>query len=171
MRAKDIPKIPKSLWEKIGGRTATRIVQDADDGIGADGKRFPEYTSEYAAAKMKGFKDTQVSFTTRSGQHVNFIAHNPPKSLRGIGLNRKVSPPNLRLTSLMLNSIKSRRATQTGVEIEFRDGLKVLGNAKNKRNIYGVSPKNEDLIMKDLSVYLGKQIDKYAKIPIHIMVG
>ena len=171
MRAKDIAKFPKSLWEKIGGRTATRIVEDADDGIGADGKRFPEYTPEYSAAKMKGFKDTQVSFTTRSGQDVNFIAHNPPKSLRGIGLNRKVSPPNLRLTGVMLNSIKSRKATKTGVEIEFRDGLKVQGNAKNKRNIYGVSPKNEDLIMKDLGVYLGKQVDKYAKIPIEIKVG
>jgi len=171
MRAKDIPTFPKSIWEKIGGRTATRIVKDAGNGIGADGKRFQKYTSKYAAAKMKGFKDTQVSFTTRSGQHVNFIAHNPPESLRGVSLNRKISPPNLRLTGVMLNSIKSRKATKTGVEIEFRDGLKVQGNAKNKRDIYGVSPKNEDLIMKDLGVYLGKQVDKYAKIPIEIKVG
>jgi len=171
MRAKDIPTFPKSIWEKIGGKTATRIIKDAGKGIGADGKSFPKYSAKYAAAKMKGFKDTQVSFTTRSGKHVNFIAHNPPESLRGIPLNKQINPPNLKLTGVMLNSIKSRKATKTGVEIEFRDGLKVQGNAKNKRDIYGVSPKNEDLIMKDLGVYLGKQIDKYAKIPINIKVG
>ena len=81
------------------------------------------------------------------------------------------SNPDLTLTGMMLNSIKSRKATKTGVEIEFRDGLKVQGNAKNKRDIHCVSPKNEDLIMKDLGVYLGKQVDKYAKIPIEIKVG
>ena len=150
MQAKDIPTFPKSIWEKIGGRTATRIVKAAKSGIGADGEKFKkQYTTQYAIRKKAG-----------------------KASPKGVSqASRRISYPDLTLTGAMLNSIKSRKATKTGVEIEFRDGLKVQGNAKNKRDIYGVSPKNEDLIMKDLGVYLGKQIDKYAKIPIEIKVG
>ena len=150
MRAKDIPTFPKSIWEKIGGRTATRIVKDAKSGVGADGEKFNKpYTAQYVIKKKAGKA--------------------APKGVSQA--SRQTSFPDLTLTGMMLNSIKSRKATKTGVEIEFRDGLKVQGNAKNKRNIYGVSPKNEDLIMKDLGVYLGKQVDKYAKIPIEIKVG
>ena len=150
MRARDIPTFPKSIWEKIGGRTATRIVKDAKSGIGSDGKKFKkQYTTQYAIRKKTG-----------------------KASPKGVSqASRRISYPDLTLTGAMLNSIKARKATKTGVEIEFRDGLKVQGNAKNKRDIYGVSPKNEDLIIKDLGVHLGKQIDKYAKIPIEIKVG
>ena len=71
----------------------------------------------------------------------------------------------------MLNSISAQNATTTGVEIIFRDGLKVEGNAKRGRDIHGVNPKNEKKFYKDISDHLGKNIDKYAKIPIEISVG
>ena len=43
----------------------------------------------------------------------------------------------------MLNSISAQNATQTGVDIIFRDGLKVKGNADRGRNIFGVNEQNE----------------------------
>lgn len=148
MKASDIIDIPVSLWKKIGGGTATRIVQGSDKGKDKDGGNFPPYTAKYAERKAAG-----------------------KASPKGVGVSRQISPPNLRLTGEMLGSITSGNATKTGVDIILRDGLKIEGNAKRGRDIYGISPDNASEIEKILADVIGKNIGKYASIPIEIKIG
>ena len=111
MKANEIVNLPRSLWAKVGGKAATKIVKDSDKGFGTkDGKRykFDSYTAKYYALKEKG----------KAGA-------------KGVSKSRQVNPPNLRLTGIMLNSISAQKPTNVGVDIVFRDGLKVKGNADN----------------------------------------
>jgi len=153
MKAQDILNLPRSVWAKIGGRAATKIVKDSDKGYGTregTNKRykFKAYTTQYASRKSAG----------KAG----------PK---GVGTVKQTSPPNLRLTGTMLGSISAQKPTNIGVDIVFRDGLKVKGNADNGRNIFGLNSENEDRILKNLSNVVGKNVNKYAKKPINITIG
>ena len=153
MKAQDILNLPRSVWAKIGGKAATKIVKDSDKGYGTregTNKRykFKAYTTQYASRKSAG----------KAG----------PK---GVGTGKQTSPPNLRLTGTMLGSISAQKPTNIGVDIVFRDGLKVKGNADNGRNIFGVNSENEDQILKNLSDVVGKNVNKYAKKPINITIG
>ena len=153
MKAQDILNLPRSVWAKIGGRAATKIVKDSDKGYGTregTNKRykFKAYTTQYASRKSAG----------KAG----------PK---GVGTSKQTSPPNLRLTGTMLGSISAQKPTNIGVDIVFRDGLKVKGNADNGRNIFGLNSENEDQILKNLSDVVGKNVNKYAKKPINITIG
>lgn len=153
MKAQDILNLPRSVWAKIGGKAATKIVKDSDKGYGTregTNKRykFKAYTTQYASRKSAG----------KAG----------PK---GVGTGKQTSPPNLRLTGTMLGSISAQKPTNIGVDIVFRDGLKVKGNADNGRNIFGLNSENEDRILKNLSDVVGKNVNKYAKKPINITIG
>ena len=155
MKAEDMLQLPRSVWKRVGGKAATKIVKDSDKGYGTDdaGKRykFKSYTAEYASKKAAG----------KAG----------PK---GVSTSKQTSPPNLRLTGQMLNSISAQKPTNVGVDIVFRDGLKVKGNAENKRakrNIFGINDQNENEIVKNLSDFIGKNVKKYARKPINITVG
>lgn len=153
MKAQDILNLPRSVWAKIGGKAATKIVKDSDKGYGTregTNKRykFKAYTTQYASRKSAG----------KAG----------PK---GVGTGKQTSPPNLRLTGTMLGSISAQKPTNIGVDIVFRDGLKVKGNADNGRNIFGLNSENEDQILKNLSDVVGKNVNKYAKKPINITIG
>ena len=153
MKAQDILNLPRSVWAKIGGKAATKIVKDSDKGYGTregTNKRykFKAYTTQYASRKSAG----------KAG----------PK---GVGTVKQTSPPNLRLTGTMLGSISAQKPTNIGVDIVFRDGLKVKGNADNGRNIFGLNSENEDQILKNLSNVVGKNVNKYAKKPINITIG
>ena len=116
----------RSAWLKLGGKLATTIKQDAEKGISQDpdGKPFPPYKESYAIKKAAG-------------------------KASPVGADRQISPPNLILTGTMLGSISPQKATKDSVEIIYREGLKVLGNAnpparlkKGKRNIFGLNNKN-----------------------------
>ena len=86
MKSKDLVKFKKSQWLKLGGKLATRIVEDADKGISqdGDGDKFPAYSTDYSLKKRIG-KAT-------------------PK---GVSASKQTNPPNLRLTGTMLNSLKA----------------------------------------------------------------
>ena len=71
----------------------------------------------------------------------------------------------------MLNSIKAQKATNIGVDIIYRDGLKVKGNADNGRNIFGVNDVNENKIVKELSDYINRNVEKYANKTVNIKIG
>ena len=148
MKAGDILDIPSGIWKKIGGRIATGIVKNADKGLDKDGNRFKSYTSGYTKKKSTG-----------------------KASPKGVSVSRQVSPPNLRLTSVMLNSISAQNPDKYGVDIVFRDGLKIEGNAKRGRDIYGISSDNADQIVKTLSDNVGKNIKKYIRESIEIKIG
>ena len=151
MKANEIVNLPRSLWAKVGGKAATKIVKDSDKGFGTKNRKrykFDSYTAKYYALKEKG----------KAGA-------------KGVSKSRQVNPPNLRLTGTMLNSISAQKPTNVGVDIVFRDGLKVKGNADNGRNIFGINNQNEKEIIKNLSDYIGKNIKKYAKKPINITIG
>lgn len=148
MRASEIIDIPVNVWKHIGGRAATRIVQGADEGKDKKGKKFKAYTKSYAERKKTG----------KAG----------PK---GVATSHQTSPPNLRLTGEMLGSISPGKATKSGVEIVFRQGAKVEGNAKRGRDIYGISPSNANEIEKTLSEHIGKNIKRYASKSIEIKIG
>jgi len=155
MKAQDILNLPRSVWAKIGGRAATKIVKDSDKGYGTregTNKRYSfrtvPYTTQYVSRKSAG-----------------------KAASKGVSTSKQTSPPNLRLTGTMLNSISAQKPTNIGVDIVFRDGLKVKGNADNGRNIFGVNSENEDQILKNLSDVVGKNVNKYAKKPINITIG
>ena len=153
MKAEDILKLPSSLWAKIGGKAATKIVKDSDKGFGTTegtNKRykFKGYTTQYASKKSAG----------KAG----------PK---GVSTSRQTSPPNLRLTGQMLGSISAQKPTNVGVDIVFREGLKVKGNADRDRNIFGINDQNQKEITKNISDFIGKNVKKYASKPINITIG
>lgn len=149
MKAKDITRLKKSQWQELGGSLARRIVEDADNGISQDGsgisRDFKEYSFVYAKKKAAG----------KAG----------PK---GVSTSRQTSPPNLRLTGEMLNSIKAQRATTDSVEINYRSGLKVLGHSKKrgnkpKRNIIGLNEKNQQFVKDFISNEIDDRIIKFNK--------
>lgn len=148
MKAHQVLDIPRELWAKIGGQTATRIVKDADKGIGYKGKLKPYKSEIYKQRKAAG-----------------------KAAPKGVSASRQINPPNLRLTGVMLNSISAQNPTKHGVEIIFRDGLKVEGNAKRGRDIYGISDKNERILLNDLSTHIKKNLNKYAKKSIEVKIG
>ena len=139
----------RSAWLKLGGKLATTIKQDAEKGISQDpdGKPFPPYKESYAIKKAAG-KAT-------------------PKGVRS---DRQVSPPNLRATGNMLGSISPQKATKDSVEIIYREGLKVLGNAnpparlkKGKRNIFGLNNKNWGLARDFIDDEIDQKILKFNR--------
>ena len=155
MKAEDILKLPSSLWAKIGGKAATKIVKDSDKGYGTNegtNKRYSfrtvPYTTEYASKKSAG----------KAGA-------------KGVSASKQTSPPNLRLSGQMLGSISAQKPTNVGVDIVFRDGLKVKGNADNDRNIFGINDQNQKEIIKNISDYVGKNVKKYASKQINITIG
>ena len=147
--------IPRSIWARVGGRAATKIVKDADKGIGtreSSNKRYKfntvPYSTKYATRKAAG-----------------------KAAPKGVSTSKQTNPPNLRLTGQMLNSISAQKPTNVGVDIVFRDGLKVKGNADMGRNIFGINQQNEKEIVKNLSDYIGKNVKKYASKSINIVIG
>jgi hypothetical protein len=88
-----------------------------------------------------------------------------------VSTSKQVTPPNLRLTGQMLNSISAQKPSNIGVDIVFRDGLKVKGNADNGRNIFGVNEQNQKEIINNLTNLIGKNVKKYASKPINITIG
>jgi hypothetical protein len=152
MKAQDMLNIPRSIWARIGGRAVTKIKQDADKGFGTNerGKRykFKNYTESYKIKKAAG-----------------------KAAPKGVSTSKQISPPNLFLTGTMLGSISAQKPTNVGVDIVFREGLKVKGNADMGRNIFGINQQNEKEIVKNLSDYIGKNVKKYARKPINIVIG
>ena len=71
----------------------------------------------------------------------------------------------------MLGSISAQKPTNVGVDIVFREGVKVKGNADRGRNIFGINDQNENEIVKNLSDFIGKNVKKYARKPINITIG
>ena len=143
MKLFNVVKTDVKDWKIIGGKLATRIVKDSDSGISQDGKGnardFESYDFKYAVKKSIG-----------------------KAASKGVSVSRQTSPPNLRLTGKMLDSIKAQNPTKTSVEILYADGAKVMGNAKPparlkkpRRNIYGLNEANQQF----LEDYLSKKIE------------
>jgi len=148
MRLHKIMEMQSKDWLHLGGKLATAIVKDADSGISQDGKgeKFPKYKKSYSDLKKAG-----------------------KASPTGISDSRQVSPPNLRLTGTMLDSIKAQNPTRESVEILFADGLKVMGNAKPparfkkpRRNIYGLNEKNTQSIQDFIESKYNSKIKKFV---------
>ena len=149
MKLKDIAKLKKEKWAKLGGKLVTRIIEDAGKGISQDGsgesRDFKAYSYDYAVKKKAG-----------------------KAAPKGVSADRQTSPPNLRLTGEMLGSLKVQRATTESVEINYRSGLKVLGHSekrgnKPKRNIYGLNNKNQEFVKDYINDEIDENITKYFK--------
>ena len=149
-KLENIVKHKKSKWLKLGGKLATTIVTDADKGISQDkdGKKFPPYkNAKYKKLKKEG------------------------KLIKGVGISRQVTPPNLRLTGEMLGSIHPKNATADSVEIIYRSGKKVRGNANpvtkkpfsRKRNIWGLNDKNWNHAKNFIEKEINNNIKKFNK--------
>lgn len=148
MKIHKVIEMKKSDWLELGGKLATRIVKDADKGISQDGKGkpFAPYKASYAIKKAAG-----------------------KASLKGISVSRQISPPNLRLTGTMLDSIKAQNPTTESVEILYADGAKVMGNAKpparlkkKRRNIYGLNEKNTAFIQEFMESKYNTKIKRFV---------
>ena len=140
----DLLKTKKNQWQKLGGQTVTKILQDTIKGISQSGmgtgRDFPKYSEEYAERKAKG----------------KAVA-------KGKGKFTQVSPPDLRATGKMLNSIKSQMATNTSVEINYRQAQKVQDNADMGRNIFGLNNKNQKFVFEYFEKIIDTRIVKFAK--------
>ena len=161
-KAANIPKVTPRMMKLIGESSLTSIKRDAEIGVGQDNRKFPRYKAKYADAKSKGFKNYQVSFTAK-GKAVNFTAKRRPKKLRGISLNRQVSPPNLVLTGAMQRTMRVGKATEKSVTIIYPYGTRVSGNADRGRDIYGLNEKNLNKAGETLLRFLGINADEYMK--------
>ena len=131
MKLFNVVKTDVKDWLIIGGKLATRIVKDSDRGISQDGKgdKFPPYSNRNAGVGWRTIK------TKKKVKRIFIDSyHNLKKSgkaaPKGVSASRQTSPPNLRLTGKMLDSIKAQNPTKTSVEILYADGAKVMGNAK-----------------------------------------
>jgi hypothetical protein len=141
-KAKDITTFKRNQWLILGGKLVTRILQDTDKGISQDGngKPFKKYSDQYKIVKKQGR-------ATR----------------KGVQANKQISPPNLRLTGVMLNSLKAQKPTDESVELNYRDGLKFEGNAKKGRNVYGLNDKNEQFVRDYFRKIIDDRIVKFSK--------
>ena len=144
MKASEILTQKAKDWLILGGKLVTRILEDTNKGISQDGdgrtKDFPPYTIDYALKKVKGIK-----------------------TKKGLSKSRQVSPPNLKLTGVMLNSLKAQKPTSSSVELNYRDGLKFEGNAKRGRNVYGLNDKNEAFVKEYFEEIIDDRIIKFNK--------
>lgn len=148
MKLGGVIKMKKSDWLTLGGKLATRIVKDADKGISQDGKGepFSPYKTSYAIKKALG-----------------------KVGAKGVSVSRQISPPNLRLTGKMLDSIKAQNPTTESVEILYADGEKVMGNAKPparlkkaSRNIYGLNEPNTAFIQEFIESKYNSKIKRFV---------
>ena len=170
MKLFNVVKTDVKDWKIIGGKLATRIVKDSDRGVSQDrkGDKFPPYSNRNADIGWRTIK-------TKKGIKRIFIDsyHNLKKSgkaaPKGVSASRQTSPPNLRLTGKMLDSIKAQNPTKTSVEILYADGLKVMGNAKPparlkkpRRNIYGLNETNQQFLEDYLSKKIENNILRYV---------
>lgn len=142
MKPKDVMPFEKRKWLELGGKLVTRILKDTEKGISQDGSgiKFPKYSKSYADKKRVG----------EAG----------PK---GVSKNKQTSPPNLNLTGAMLNSLKAQKPTSSSVELNYREGLKFEGNAKRKRNVYGLNAKNEDFVQEFFREEIDDRIIKFNR--------
>jgi len=161
MKIFNIVKTDKKDWLILGGKLATRIVKDADKGISqdGDGDKFPPYSTRNAGVGWRRIKTKKGVRTVFIDSYFN-LKKSGKVGKKGVSKDRQVSPPNLRLTGKMLDSIKAQKATKTSVEILFADGNKVMGHAKKRgnkprRNIYGLNNSNQQLVED----YLSKKIE------------
>jgi hypothetical protein len=144
VKFRNLLQTKKTQWLVLGGKLVTKILQDTVKGISQDGsgksRDFPEYSFKYALRKSQG-KATS----------------------KGKAESNQTSPPDLRLTGKMLNSIKAQRATNISVELNYREAKKVEDNAKMGRNIFGLNDKNEDFVQDYFDKIIDERIIKFAK--------
>ena len=144
VKFRDLLQTKKTQWLVLGGKLVTKILQDTVKGISQDGSGknadFRKYSSQYAKIKSQG-----------------------KATAKGKAASRQTSPPDLRLTGKMLNSIKAQRATNISVELNYRQAKKVEDNAKMGRNIFGLNDKNEDFVQDYFEKIIDERIIKFAK--------
>ena len=166
MKPSDLVKI--TGWRTLGGKLATRIVKDSDKGISQDGDgvKFPPYSKRNSNVGWRRIKTKKGFRSVFIDSYYNLKAAGKA-SPKAVAPSRQVSPPNLRLTGEMLNSIYATNPTKQSVDIVFRSGLKVLGNAnppkrlkKPRRNIYGLNNGNQEFVQD----FVDDKIDKNIKI-------
>ena len=166
MKADDIAKQKAKDWLILGGKLVTRILKDTDKGISQDGdgftKDFPPYSKKGADVWFRriGKGDKRRTVFIDSYLNKKKKGRATPK---GVQANKQVSPPNLRLTGVLLNSLKAQSATSNSVELNYRDGLKFEGNAKNGRNVYGLNDKNETFVKEYFEKIIDDRIVKFSK--------
>ncbi len=161
MKLINVVKTTSRDWKILGGKLATRIVKDAEKGISQDedGKKFPPYSKRNANVGFRVIGKGQKRRTIYIDSYEN-KKKNRRAAPKGVSADAQISPPNLRLTGKMLDSIKAQRPKPTSVEILFADGEKVIGHSKKrgnkaKRNIYGLNENNQQFVED----YLAKKIE------------
>ena len=166
MKIFDVPKFQRNQWLKVGGKLVTRIIKDTGKGISQDGdgftKDFPPYSKKGADVGFRriGKGDKRRTVFIDSYFNKKKKGRATPK---GVQANKQVSPPNLRLTGVMLNSLKVKSATNESVTLNYRDGVKFEGNAKNKRNVYGLNDKNIKFVRDFFAKEIDQRIIKFNK--------
>ena len=170
-RLKDIAKLSNDFWNNMGVVAMTLIRKRTQKGIDRNGNAFPAYKASYATKKAKEFKNVQVSFRDRSGRGVNFTAKERPKKLRGISLERQISPPQFELTRRTMRDLNIIAVSTTGVSIGWRKNAAFIIRAHEERGKYkvgGMHPKGLDKLTKLLDKEISKRFNDARAVNINV---
>jgi hypothetical protein len=133
----------KGLWRKLGQQAIDTIKIRTQKGIDREGYRFEPYSESYADRKASGFKDD---------------LYGRPENLRGLSLDRQVTPPNFRLRGFTMGDLKIRAVATDAVTIGWQGEFAEIVNAHEQRGKYrvaGVTDKEFDKLIK----IIDQQID------------
>ena len=129
----------RPFWRKAGALVHDLVIARTGKGIDYNGKKFPEYSDEYAELKRGGFQ-------TKKGDRY--------KQYKGVALSRQVSPPDFRLTGKTMRSLRILAQTQYGVAVGWqgREANIVSANdtRKKARKVGGLSPDDMKFLINEL---------------------
>lgn len=157
-KLKDILKIKKSIWYKLGIYIKKWITQDAIKGL-TQGDKVPYKNSTYKDYKKRGMKAKTLN------RHV--------KPYDGVSIkNRRTGFVNMMLTGQLFAGLFPVKALNNGIVMSYKekDEKKIEGNEARGVNIRTLNEKNQKKALKYYSDALEKNIKEYTKKEIIIKI-
>ncbi len=148
---KDIFIFNPNFWKGIGVQAATLIKDDALNGIMQDNQRdIPYKSKQYMDYKSRFMQGKKLGRKIKPYNGVSVI-------------NNDVSKVNMTLTGATFRNLLQSPVAfpdNTGVTINFnKDADKVGGNQDLGRDLVGLRPENQEIILDEIM----KQIDENIK--------
>ena len=164
---KEILKIKKDFWQRLGVKVKQWITEDADNGILQNG------TFHYVSEQYKKYK---ANYMNKFGTgKKNAGAGKKLKSVKGQSVvSNRTSSVDMKLTGRTLKGLKPIATTGDSVTMAFNpiDSDKIIGNEeKYNRVIAGLSEKNTKKALDMFSSEIDKNLAVWSKKEIKIYVG
>ena len=149
-KLKDVLKIRKSAWMKLGIFIKKWITTDAMVGV-VQGKQRPYKSQSYKDYKSRGMRRKTDGKLLKSMNN-----HNPKNTL--------TKNVNMMLTGRLFKGLKPVSSTYHSVTMSYNasDADKIEGAEDNGTNIRTLSPKNQRNVKKEIMIMLDKPIKEYV---------